>query len=198
MVFQQEYEAEFLEGGGAVFRNLAACIVDNPKHAGDVVFGVDWGKKNDYTVITAMDRKTGHVLEIDRFNQIDYHFQRKRLKVMYDRWKPYAIWAETNSIGEPNIEELRRDGLPVLGFDTTGKSKPMLIETLALAFEKTRIGIPDDDYLMGELKAYTMTKSSSGNYKYSAPDGLHDDMVISLALANHGVNAGKLFLFDTD
>ena len=197
-VFKQEYMAQFLDDGGAVFRNLQACVIDKATRKGSVVFGVDWGKENDYTVITAMDRTTGNVLEIDRFNQIGWSLQRGRLKAMYERYKPDAIWAERNSIGDPNIEALMQEGLPMRPFDTTAKSKPPLIESLALAFEQTDIGIPDDKYLLGELQAYTMAKTASGNYKYSAPDGLHDDIVMSLALSWHGVKSGSMILFMTD
>ena len=188
-VFEQEYMAQFLDDGGAVFRNLKACIFDTPEQSrdGKVVFGVDWARHHDYTVITAIDTETRHVLEIDRFNQIDWTMQRNRLKAMYDRWLPSVIFAEANSIGEPNIEELQKIGLPVEPFQTTAASKAGIINGLALAFEQNDIGIPDDKMLLSELQAYSVERTSAGNYKYSAPSGLHDDMVMSLAIAWHGV-----------
>lgn len=194
-VFDQEYMAKFLDGGGAVFRNINNCIIDSPKREGGVVFGVDWGKDNDFTVIVAMDRTTGHILEIDRFNQIGWSLQRGRLKAMTDRWNPDVIWAEANSIGGPNIEALQQEGLPIQPFMTTSKSKAPLIEALALAFEQGEIGIPDNPLLMSELQSYTIKRTANGNFTYSAPSGFHDDMVIATALAWHGVEAGSLILF---
>jgi hypothetical protein len=194
-VFQQEYLALFLDDGGAVFRNMANCVVESPKREGGVVFGVDWGKDNDFTVITAIDRSTGHVLEIDRFNQIGWSLQRSRLMAMAERHKPLYILAEENSIGSPNIEALQREGLPVRPFQTTGKSKPPLIEGLALALERQDIGIPNDPVLLGELQAYTLKRTPSGNYQYSAPDGLHDDMVMSLALSWYALNNSRTSFF---
>jgi hypothetical protein len=191
-VFQQEYMAEFLDDGGAVFRNLKACIIDErPEYSGQCVFGVDWARHHDYTVITALDANNKQVLEIDRFNQIDWTLQRGRLTAMYERWKPYSIIAESNSIGEPNIEELKKQELPITGFQTTAASKAGLINSLALAFEQQDIIIPDNPTLLGELQAYTVERLPSGNFRYTAPSGLHDDMVISLALAWHGVNQGQ-------
>lgn len=194
-VFEQEYMAQFLEDGGAVFRNLQACIIEpeggeeaveeTPKP--QVVFGVDWARHNDYTVVVAIDTKTHEVLEIDRFNQIDWTLQRGRLTTMYERWQPVVIHAESNSIGEPNIEELQKQGLPVQGFTTTAASKAQIINALALAFEQNDIGIPNDPVLIGELQAYTVERLPSGNLRYTAPAGLHDDTVIALALAWHGV-----------
>lgn len=191
-VFKQEYLAEFLEDGGAVFRNLQACVVSDAEQAGAVIIGADWARHNDFTVLTAIDRQTHHVLEIDRFNQIDWTLQRGRLEAMYKRHNAQSVWAETNSIGEPNIEELRKSGLNVRGFTTTASSKPGLINSLALAFEQEDIGIPNDPKLLGELQAYSIERLPSGNFRYNAPAGMHDDMVISLALAWHGVSQGTI------
>lgn len=188
-VFQQEYMAEFLDDGGAVFRNLKACIHHDtmPVHSRNpVVIGVDWARHNDYTVLTVIDTSSRQVLAIDRFNQIDWTLQRGRLETLAGHYDVQAIYAETNSIGEPNIEELQKVGLPVVGFTTTASSKSQIINQLALAFEQEDISIPDDATLLGELQAYTLERLPSGNYRYTAPAGLHDDMVMSLALAWHG------------
>lgn len=183
-VFKQEYMAEFLDDGGAVFRNLQACIQDEPRREGEVVFGVDWGRSNDFTVIVAMDSKTGHMLAMDRFNQIDWTMQRNRLLSMYERFKPSSILAEENSIGNPNIEELKKQKLPVRGFTTTAQSKAQIINSLALNLEQETIGLLNDPILLNELQAYTIERLPSGNYRYNAPAGLHDDCVMALALAN--------------
>jgi len=183
-VFRQEYMAEFLDDGGAVFRNLRACIQPAPENAKRVAFGVDWGRANDYTVVVAIDVDTGHVIEMDRFNQIDWTLQRGRLNAMYQRLKPFTILAEQNSIGDPNIEELRKMGLPVKPFKTTAQSKQEIINSLALAFEQESIGIPDNQILLNELQAFSIERLPSGNYRYTAPNGMHDDTVIALALAN--------------
>lgn len=192
-VFKQEYMAEFLEDGGAVFRNLTACIdssilIDRehgiyPIPQGKIIMGLDWARHNDYTVLIAIDTATKRIVDIDRFNQVDWTLQRGRVETMAKRWNPVIIHAEANSIGEPNIEELRKSGLPMLSFTTTAASKTGLINSLALAFEQNDIHIPNDPYLLGELQSYTLERLPSGNYRYTAPSGLHDDMVISLALA---------------
>lgn len=187
-VFEQEYMAIFHSDGGAVFRNLSACIKETLRQKGDIILAVDWARANDFTVIIAIDTVTHDVLEIDRFNQIDWTLQRGRLAAMALKWNPTAIYAEANSIGEPNIEELQKQGFPVEPFWTTTKSKPQIINSLALAFEQEDIGIPNDPTLLGELQAYTIQRQPTGKYKYSAPSGLHDDIVMALAIAWHGVH----------
>ena len=186
-VFQQEYLGEFLDDGGAVFRNLKACFIEPDTEAqGRVVFGVDLGRHNDYTVIFAIDTASRRVLEYDRFSETAWALQEQRLKVMAERWKPSVIWIEEN-FNDKFAEDMARAGVPVRFFRTTSASKQQIINALALAFEQAAIGIPDDPVLIGELQAYTILRLPSGNLRYSAPSGMHDDCVISLALAWHGV-----------
>jgi hypothetical protein len=107
--------------------------------------------------------------------------------------------AESNSMGEPIIEQLQRDGLPVRGFATTNATKAQIIEALALAFEQGAITILNDPTLIGELQAYEMARLPSGMVRYSAPEGMHDDGVMSLALAWSAVaDSGPLLLWGDD
>lgn len=182
--YRQEYLAEFLDDGGAVFRNLRACIQPPPERWGRVVFGVDWGRVNDYTVIVAMDADTGRMIAMDRFNQIDWTLQRARLEAMATQYRPFTILAEQNSIGDVNIEELKKSGLPVKPFKTTAQSKAEIINMLSLGLEQGDIGILDDEQVISELQNYTIERLPSGAFRYTAPSGLHDDIVMALALAN--------------
>lgn len=193
--FKQEYLAEFTEDGGAVFRNIAACVSSNgvahaqPTHR--YIFGVDWGKEQDFTAIAVIDKDTRQCVHIERFNQIGWSLQRGRLKALVDRYKPQRIIAEENAMGSPNIEALQHEGMKVRPFATTSASKPPLIESLALAFEREELHIVNDPVLVSELQAYTMERLPSGRFRYSAPSGMHDDTVIALALAWHGLNARR-------
>lgn len=204
-VFQQEYEAVILEDGGAVFRRVREAVEPGRPLAvepydGEFVVGVDWGKHNDFTVCVVLDCDTGAVVELDRFNQIDYRIQRQRLTALCDRWRPVSVLPERNSIGEPNIEELVAAGLPI-GHGPDGKpgwfngptTKPKLIEALALGFEQGRLRLPDDPTLVAELLAFTGAPSRYGT-AYGAPPGLHDDCVIALALAWQARERGGLLL----
>lgn len=195
-IFRQEYLAEFLDDGGVIFRNLTACQtsvhLDAPEPGHTYVCGLDWAKDQDFTVITVLDKDTHQLVHMDRFNEVGWRVQRGRLRALAEAWQPVAIWAEENSIGGPNIEELQAEGLPVFPFMTTATSKGPLIESLALAFEQGDIGLYADPILMGELQAYTMERLPSGRYRYSAPVGMHDDTVIALALAWHGATLPRI------
>lgn len=199
-VFAQEYLAQFLEDGGGVFRRVLDAAIANAqehKESGhNYVFGVDWARSNDWTVITVIDATTKQVVAIDRFNQIDYSLQIARLRALYDRFLPDAIIAESNSMGGPLVESLQRQNMPIQPWLTTNASKAQAIDALALAFEQSAISILPDPVLIAELQAYESERLPSGLSRYSAPAGLHDDCVISLALAWQGANdSGPLLLF---
>ena len=185
-IFQQEYEALFLEDAGGVYRKVreAATAERRAPYAGRFVMGVDWAMQADFTVLVVLDVEARRMVDMDRFHQIDWAVQRQRLRVLADRWRVERILAEHNSIGGPNIEALQREGLPVESFETTPTSKPPLIESLALAFERGELAIFNDPVLVGELEAYEREVSPvTGRSRYSAPEGYHDDCVIALALS---------------
>lgn len=197
--YRQEILAEFLENEGAVFRNIGACLkaiaapeldahaVKNEKDEitgwHRIVAGTDWGKQNDYTTISVGCAECRVEIARDRFNKIDYAFQRQRLALLCERWHVKSVLAEQNSMGDPIIEQLQRDGIPVSGFLTTSTSKPPLIENLALTLERAEWQFQDDPIWTAELEAYERKVSAqTGRSSYSAPTGLHDDTVIARAL----------------
>ena len=191
-IFQQEFEAEFIEDAGAVFRKVAeAATASGAQEGENTILGVDWAKHSDFTVITVLDEQ-GQMLALDRFNEIDYQFQLGRLRAIVGKYKPQLIVCERNAMGEPLLEQLQREGLPVLGFQTTSASKVQIVEALSLAFERGEIAILLDRILINELQAFEMARLPSGALRYSAPSGLHDDCVISLALAWYGLTSGRL------
>lgn len=146
---------------------------------------MDWGRQSDFTVITVIDVTNSSVVALDRFNQIDYAIQLDRLRALYERFRPRAIVAEANSMGLPLIESLQRDGLPVIAFTTTNASKQIAVDDLALAFERGAIRILPDPILINELQSYEAERLPSGMIRYGAPEGVHDDTVMSLMLAWH-------------
>jgi hypothetical protein len=189
-MYRQEILAEFLEGEGAVFRNIGACLAAPlqpalAEHIGHrVVVGCDWAKQADFSAFSVVCTECRCEIARDRFNQIDYHVQVQRLKALCDRWQPALVLVESNSIGEPILEQVQRLGLPARGFETTAVSKPPLIQSLRLALEREECQWQADPIWTGELEAYEETVSATtGRSSYSAPAGLHDDTVMARALA---------------
>jgi len=187
--YRQEIMAEFLESEGVVFRNIAACLFAPPDDSpGDhkdhtIVAGVDWGKQQDYTAISIGCAACRRELVLDRFNQIDYHFQSERLIILFNKWGVTHAVAEQNSIGVPIIEQLQRRGIRVIGFETTATSKAPLIESLALEFERGTTQWLNIPAATSELETYERkVNAHTQRAYYSAPEGLHDDTVMARAL----------------
>jgi len=197
-IWRSEYLAEFVDDAGQVFRGIREAAVAPldaiPDSSHVYTLGVDWAREHDFSCLVVIDATTRQMVAIDRFNKIGWELQRGRLKTLYERWQPQAIWAESNSIGSVNIEALQSEGLPVRPFTTTARSKSPLIESLALAIERGKIALLPDDVLLNELAAYTLERLPGGGYRYGAPAGMHDDSVISLALAWRGVQMGGVRL----
>ena len=196
-VFRAEYMAEFIDDAGAVFRGVrqaATAPAGVPRPGARIVGGIDWGRHRDYTVVTLIDVEAQAVVAVERFHQLGWALQRGRIAALCAQWQPALLWGEENSIGGANIEALQAEGLPVRPFRMTAVSKTPLIEALALALERGELRLlqpdaPNGEVVLRELAAFTQTRLPGGGVRFSAPAGLHDDCVISLALAWHGLRA---------
>jgi hypothetical protein len=197
-IFAQEYLAQFLDDSGGVFRKVKDAAVAQIREYGeeghDYLIGADWGKHQDFTVLTVLDTVTKEVVKIDRFNQIDYAVQISRLTALCGKFRTKSIIPERNSMGEPLIEQLQREGYSVHPFTTTNASKAEAIDALALAFERGELKIPNDSVLISELLAYDAERLPSGMLRYGAPAGMHDDCVMSLALAWSGTTQSRFLI----
>lgn len=197
--FEQEFMAAFVDDAGLVFRNVrgvstAPTCLPVAGHA--YVMGVDWARSYDFTVLSVIDATARQQVAIDRFNKVDYQYQLGRMQSLCRVWHPETIIAESNAMGLPLIEQLQRLNLPVRAFTTTQQSKAAIIESLALAMERGEVSLLADDTQIAELEAYDMERLPGGAFRYNAPQGMHDDTVMALALAWSGLERridGQLF-----
>lgn len=184
--FKQEYMATFMEDASSVFRGIREVIDDTLRDVepdGRYVVGVDIAMVNDYTVITVMNQMTNSVVHWERFNQIDWTLQKARIVAVAQRYNDARVVLDSTGLGNPISEDLQKAGVMVDDFKFNNTSKDNLITKLVIFIEQKLIRIPDIDELINELDSYAMMLSDGGNRKFSAPSGLHDDCVISLALA---------------
>ncbi len=190
LIFRQEYQAEFLDDAGGVFRGVANAATSTPLDEAlpghQYVMGVDWGRQADFTVISVLDVQEKRQVYLDRFTQIDYEIQTSRLRNAVNRFKPTVVSAEYNSMGGPIIERLHSEGLPIQGFQTTQKTKEPLIRGLESAFDNGELRILPDPVQVAELQAYEQEQLTM-YLRFGAPEGMHDDTVIALALAYQGL-----------
>ena len=200
LIFRQEYLAEFIDDQGGVFRRVQAAAdgeaLEAPEEGRQYIAGVDVAASIDYTVVCVMDVESKRMVYMDRFTRVDYPVLEGRLAALYERWKLTSMTVEANSIGRPVIDHLVEKGLPVQAFTTTNATKQAIIQNLQSAFEHEDIKIIDDPVLIGELLSFEGKRTPSGAYRYSAPDGMHDDCVMSLAIAWNCIrHSGSLVAF---
>lgn len=185
-VFRQEIMAEFLDDTGGVFRNVDDNIrpYKLPTTAeGLVTLGVDLAKYEDFTVLIGVDG-VGKVVYFDRFNQIDWSLQKKRITEAA-RMLAAKVVIDSTGIGDPIFEDLERE-IWVEGVKFTSSSKTNIINNLAMRIEQGQITYPYIPEMVNELKLYQYDLTPTGKLKMNAPAGKHDDCVIALALAAWG------------
>jgi len=192
LVYRQEYMAEFLDDIGAVFRGVEKCIkgtLCEPVQGKSYILGADLAKYTDFTVLCVMD-DTGHLVAFNRFNQIDWAFQKERIITLANKYKAKII-IDSTGVGDPIFEDLKRAGLNIDGYKFTNESKKQLIEGLSIAIEQQKVSYPDIPELINELRIFGYKISKTGLITYSGPSGYHDDCVIALALAAYGIARPK-------
>ena len=224
-LFRQEIMAEFLEGEGSVFRNIAECacledyldvpgtkteetpyfdaddllfdddgepsgweiggskiLVERPD--GHYVVGCDIAKHVDYTVLYAMRIEDGQVHGTDRFHRLDWGTIKSRIVAFVKKWNA-VCYLDATGIGDPIYDDIAGE-ISVVPYKFTSESKNALVVSLMTALEQREISFPNDDGLVAELESFEYESTPSGRFRYSAPEGMHDDRVMALALANWG------------
>ncbi len=204
-MFDQEYGAMFLDSQSQVFRYIDEALLRDPfvKPEGQetkfmTVLGYDPGKHQDFAGVCVMDG-SGRVIYIDRWNGMDYTFQRAKIEVITAEYNS-AIVIDRSNVGTVLVEEFQKTGLQIHPVDMNSPDvKTQLIQSLQLAFENRAVRIPDyrTDWcppaaheLFKELKQYEASVTKGRRLSYSAPKGKFDDLVISMALANWGIKRG--------
>lgn len=184
-LYDQEYNVKFIESASAVFKGVDK-ITDNgfvlsPYHRYRI--GVDLAKANDFTVITPFDLMTFKVGKQERFNQIDYNLQKSKIEAQYFKFNKGLVRIDSTGVGEPVYDDLRHKQIQIEPYHFTEPSRRDLLVNLSLLIEQQKIRLPEDELLLNELRSFQYDVSEKGKLRMQVPEGTHDDMVMSLALA---------------
>jgi phage FluMu gp28-like protein len=185
-VIKQEIYAEFLDDTGVVFRGVTEIAVlqaEEPQPDHLYVIGADLAKVQDYTVLAVYDRTNNHQVYQMRFNKLEWHYQKERIKDLSKKYNDALILVDSTGVGEPIYEDLARAGVPIEPYHFTNESKKNLIEKLSTWIELKNCRMLKLDETIQELNSFTYDISSTGKVRYEAPVGFHDDIVIAHALA---------------
>lgn len=185
-LWTQEYECEFLEGEGQVFRGVKEVMTAQPKKPIQdhlYTMGVDLAKVTDFTVIRVYDRETNDLVFSDRFNQLEWPFQKKRIVAIAKHYNNALCMIDATGLGDPIVDDLLRSGLSVDPIKITNPLKKELIEKLSIWIEQKKIRLIYSQDVLFEYDNFGYEITSSGAIKYGARLGYHDDIVLADALA---------------
>lgn len=189
-IFKQEYLAEFTDAGSDVFTNVDnVCILNNwnEQTKGTRCYsGIDLGLTNDYSVLTIIS-EDGRVLFIERLNQSSYAEITQSFLRTLKRYNIAGGFVEINGPGRPVFEGLYEKERKLKAWTTTNENKGNGIRALINAIQTGELMLPSKElfpHLYNELNAYTYKINANGLITFNAPNGFHDDTVMSLMLAN--------------
>lgn len=179
-VFKELFEAEASSDEGnpfgyaAIHSNIATMSARQP-----VVWGWDLAKSVDWCVGIALDAE-GMVCRLLRFQRP----WQETIATIKELTGTCRALIDSTGAGDPILDALQaKGGRNYEGFVFSRASKQKLMEGLALAIQRRTIRYPDG-VIVVELEAFEYEYTKNG-VRYSAPDGIHDDCVCALALANH-------------
>jgi hypothetical protein len=196
-LWKQYYCADFL-ADGSCFSNLAACYdseyldfdeqflwTAEGSEKEPAVIGVDWARTVDFTVFIAVNPKTRRTIGIWRMRGISYVNQVQRIKRFAEKFASCeTVWHDKTGVGVALDDMLHGCELPFRGITFTNASKNEMMVKLMVSFEEGSFKIPQINSLVDELNDIEVKTTLTGLPTYSAPDGSHDDIVMSLALAH--------------
>lgn len=180
--FKQLYLAEALEDGANPFgvNHIQNCVQELSQQD-PVCFGVDLAKSIDWTVVTGLDSE-GRICVFERW-QSDWSQTRRRIIDLVGSNPGYV---DSTGVGDPIAEDLQKECISLERYHFSSRSKQQLMEGLAKAVQTGETSVLPG-VMQDEMESFEFEYSASG-VKYSAPDGMHDDTVCSLALAVQSKN----------
>ena len=145
----------------------------------------------DYNVITVLEvdeNDNKSIIYVDRSKNVEFRENIEKVRIIGKIFNPEAVLFETNTFAKSFTQELRNvSDINVHDFTTTRKKKQEIILNLQMNFENGKIRLPYGNEesrrvssaLIEVLSMFTITDRG----KFEGV-GAHDDMVMSLALAN--------------
>ncbi|MDT7960451.1 MAG: terminase family protein [Armatimonadota bacterium] len=184
--YQIEYGAAFLDAEGQVFRTEwvdRALLLRLPAE-GLTVAGVDWARYRDYTAMAVLQgaRDGAKLLAVRRWQGLSWAEQAEAVAAHLRLHAPARILCDRTGVGDPLLETLQREFPQAEGIAFTQALKQSLIENLALMLEQARLQLMPDPELLRELYHFEATPTARG-IRLEGATGVHDDLVIALALA---------------
>lgn len=185
-MFNQEFECEFLEGEGHVFRGVRAVTTAVPSKPIDgrlYVIGADLAKVQDYTALAVYDGTNNEQVYQERIRQRDWPYQKRKIAALAKHYNDAVVVIDATGVGDPIADDLLQAGIAVEPIKITAPVKKELIEKLSIWIEQEKIKMLNLQETLLEFDNFSYEIGPSGVIRYGAKQGYHDDIVIAHALA---------------
>lgn len=201
-IFRSEYLGEFVDAVSELFGDVERLCGGVIHQSNNRTMGIDWSNgaldksgNPDETAIAIMN-------EFKELEKIDAFADKEPLEMIeyivrqIREYSVKKVVVETNSMGAVYINLLKRKiselGLrcQVVEFYTSNESKREIIEDLQVNCQNGTIKLIKDNKLLLQMVSYVAERTPTGKVTYNASIG-HDDEVMALALALHGLKVGN-------
>lgn len=126
---------------------------------------VDINRITGVRPVVAYERNNGGIAEVERLQRLN-------------KINQFQIYQQKNDVG--TIRGMQQ-GVK-LGWDTTSASRPVMLGDLKDAIDNFYLTIYDRA-TVNELLSFVIVQGASGSWKAQAEVGMHDDLIMSLAIA---------------
>jgi hypothetical protein len=181
--FAQEYEGIPADDGGNPFGldAIGGCTVPSlVTGAGPLCFGWDFARAQDWTVGIGLSADY-EVVRFHRWQLIPWGVQKAQV---HELSGATPCWGDSTGVGDAVVEDLQKMGVPMIGVTFSKPVKQKLMERLAVCIQQRKLRFPEGP-IRSELDTFSYEYTAHG-VRYKAPDGMHDDCVMALALAVYG------------
>lgn len=219
--FARLYESEFMSTGAGVLDLIPACknggdelqpvrlpFFEPWDPQEPCVAGLDLAKERNFSVLSVVGMHTGRLKAMDRFQRMPWESQMARVVSTLRRYSrtakeareanlqsnPIQLYLDATGIGGPVLELLVKgtmdaaiDCVPIT-FDNL--KKQAMVAAIQVGVQQDSFSMPYIAEAVDEAANLERTGLTS-TVRYSAPDGMHDDIVWSLGLALYGRARGS-------
>lgn len=201
-IFKSEYLGQFIDAISSVFGDVEK-LCGTTIHPSSRVMGIDWSNgaldksgNPDETAIAILNENK-ELEYIDAFSDKEVNETIEYILKKIREYDVKKVVVEMNSMGATYVNLLKgkisQSGLrcQVIEFWTTNDTKREIIENMQVHCLNGTIQLIKNNKLLLEMVSYMSEKTPTGKITYNGSQGVHDDMVIALALALHALKSGR-------
>jgi hypothetical protein len=190
-IFNMEIMAIPSLESGIVFQNMESMLVDKVLDTEPIGYGIDFGQKQDFTVVTAMNAAR-QVFMVQRFQGESWEVVLNKVRGLIKMNVP--IYLDATGVGAPLSDRLISENYYVVPIVWNNTNKNAMVNLLQLDISRKNIQVLQSESkdLLEEMSIYEYALGEGGKVSYGAPVGCHDDAISSLLMLDYGLHTATM------